>query len=380
MIQDVANALVLYEAVAVPHASTGPLSGLSFVVKDLFDVAGHPTSAGHPAIEARLGVARRNADAVDRLLAAGARFVGKSITDELAFSLTGRNPHFGTPRNGGAPGRLPGGSSSGSASAVSSGLCDFALGTDTAGSVRLPASYQGLWGIRPTHGRVSLDRCVPLAPSFDTAGWFARSADVLERVGAALLDEDVAFIPASDIQVATDAFALVPGSLEPDLGVSATLAPMDLEAIVEAGRVLQAQEAWQTHKALPSQVLEQLSAPVRARLEAGRGVTATALSEARTIRSRVQKHLDRALVNGPILLPTVDHGAPSASSSEDELARVRNGALRLLYPASLAGVPQITMPARSVDGLPLGLSLIGPRGSDRSLIRLAAQIFPKVAL
>jgi Asp-tRNA(Asn)/Glu-tRNA(Gln) amidotransferase A subunit family amidase len=111
---------------------------------------------------------------VQRLLDAGAQFVGKAHTDELAFSMNGRNAHFGTPRNGGAPDRIPGGSSSGSASAVSNGLCDFALGSDTGGSVRTPASHCGLFGIRPTHGRISLERVLDLAPSFDTCGFFTR--------------------------------------------------------------------------------------------------------------------------------------------------------------------------------------------------------------
>jgi len=165
---DPARAFMPYPAVSVPHAERGPLSGLTFAAKDLFDVAGYPTGSGSPTMLAMSGVKTRTAPVVQALLDAGARFVGKTITDELAFSMSGKNSHFGTPVNGGAPDRVPGGSSAGSAAAVSNGLCDFALGTDTGGSVRAPASHCGLFGIRPTHGRVSLEGCHDLAPSFDT--------------------------------------------------------------------------------------------------------------------------------------------------------------------------------------------------------------------
>ena len=148
--RDPAHAFMPYPAVPVPHAPSGPLSGLTFAAKDLFDVAGYPTSAGSPHMLAMSGIKTRTAPTVQKLLDAGARLVGKTITDELAFSMSGKNAHFGTPVNGGAPDRIPGGSSAGSAAAVSNGLCDFALGTDTGGSVRAPANHCGLFGIRPT--------------------------------------------------------------------------------------------------------------------------------------------------------------------------------------------------------------------------------------
>src|SRR3712207_5013033 len=187
---DPARAFVPYPAAEVPNAASGPLSGLTFAVKDLFDVTGYPTGGGSPHLLAMSGVKTRTSPAVQRLLDSGARFVGKTHTDELAFSLNGKNAHFGTPVNGAAPERIPGGSSSGSASAVSHGLCDFALGTDTGGSVRGPASHCGLFGLRPTHGRVSLEGCLDLAPAFDSCGFFARNADVFLRVGEVLLGED----------------------------------------------------------------------------------------------------------------------------------------------------------------------------------------------
>ena len=189
-LHDPARAFIPYPDVPVPHAGTGPLCGLTFAVKDLFDVAGYPTGGGSPFVLARSGIKSRNAPAVQRLLDAGARFVGKVVTDEFAFSMNGSNVHFGAPVNGAAPDRISGGSSSGSAAAVSHRLVDFALGTDTGGSVRAPANHCGLYGIRPTHGRVSLEAVMDLSPSLDTCGWFARDARTFTRVAEVLLGDD----------------------------------------------------------------------------------------------------------------------------------------------------------------------------------------------
>lgn len=166
----------------------GPLAGVTLAVKDLFDVAGLPTGAGSPEWLATHPVPNESAAAVSRLLDAGAHIVGKTHTDELAWSLNGENAHYGTPQNPNAPGRIPGGSSSGSAAAVAGSLVQIALGSDTGGSVRLPASYCGIYGIRPTHGRIDLRGVVPLAPSYDTVGWFARDPMLLSTVGKVLLN------------------------------------------------------------------------------------------------------------------------------------------------------------------------------------------------
>src|ERR687893_775277 len=225
---DPARAFVPYPAVPVPNAPDGPLAGLTLAVKDLYDVAGYPTGGGSPHVLAMSGIKARTAPTVQNLLGAGARFVGKTHTDELAFSMNGKNAHFGTPVNGAAPDRIPGGSSSGSASAVSNGLCDFAIGTDTGGSVRAPASHCGLFGIRPTHGRVSLEGCHDLAPSFDTCGFFTRDGATFARVGEVLLGPDSHPLPPSPkVLLARDAFALLAGpvreALQPALRQAAAV-------------------------------------------------------------------------------------------------------------------------------------------------------------
>lgn len=188
--EDPYRAFMPYPPVAVPNAPGGALAGLTLAVKDIFDVAGYRTGCGCPTRLAASPVAEATAPTVQRLLDAGARFVGKTHTDELAWSMYGMNAHFGTPVNPATPDRIPGGSSSGSAAAVAGGLADIAIGSDTGGSVRAPASFCGIWGLRPTHGRVSLEGAMALAPSFDTCGVFARDGATLARAVDALMDDD----------------------------------------------------------------------------------------------------------------------------------------------------------------------------------------------
>lgn len=171
----------------IPGSGQGLLKGLSFTVKDVFAVAGHRSSAGNPDWLRTHEPAAAHAPAVRRLLEAGADLRGAAHTDELMYSLGGENYHYGTPVNPHGKDRVPGGSSSGSAVAVSAGSVDFALGTDTGGSVRVPSSYCGVFGFRPTHGAVPLEGVIPLAPGFDTVGWIAGSAELLLKVGRVLL-------------------------------------------------------------------------------------------------------------------------------------------------------------------------------------------------
>src|SRR5215468_9137493 len=190
VVNDRLGAFCHHTHVEMNGASHGPLLGLTFAVKDIYDIAGHRTGFGSPDWLRTHGLAARTAPVVQRLLDAGARLVGKTHTDELTWSLTGENAHYGAPVNVNAPGHITGGSSSGSASAAAAGVVDFAIGSDTGGSVRVPASFCGILGMRPTHGRIPLDGVCPLAPSLDTCGWFARDAGIFERVGRALLCDD----------------------------------------------------------------------------------------------------------------------------------------------------------------------------------------------
>ena len=388
-VNDTAHAFIPYPDVPVPQAGSGPLAGLCFAVKDLFDVAGYPTGGGNPFVLARSGIRTRHAATVQRLLDAGARFIGKTVTDEFAFSLNGNNAHFGAPVNGAAPSRIAGGSSSGSASAVSSRLADFALGTDTGGSVRAPANHCGLYGIRPTQGRVGLQGCMDLSPSFDTCGYFARDIGTFARVSDVVLGQDPAPLPETvrllrPVDVwqllapeVTAAFAEPSGRVEQALGAAApiTVALEDFDAMYLHYRYVQGREAWTSHGGLIEHHAIPLGPGVAERFAWARGVTDAQVGVATAYRNRFRTHLARLLgADGVLLMPTLPDVAPLRSDSEASLDRYRHAAFRMLCIAGLAGFPQLSMPlARRIDA-PLGLSLLGPAGSDRSLVALAERI------
>jgi amidase len=324
---------------------------------------------------------------VQRLLAAGARFVGKTVTDELAFSMNGQNAHFGSPINGAAPQRISGGSSSGSASAVSNRLCDLALGTDTGGSVRAPASHCGLLGLRPTHGRVSLHGALDLAPSFDTCGWFTRDAQTFARVADVLLGADPVPAPTR-LLWPTDLWALLAPAAEPTARAAAERAqtvlgraePMtvvleSLDAMYWHFRHLQGREAWTTDGPLIERYAPPLGPGVAERFAFSRGVTDAQVAEATAFRARFTAHLEALLgTDGVLLLPTMPDIAPLRSDTDAALEDYRNRAIRLLCAAGLAGLPQLSLPLAGRDGAPMGLSLLGPRGSDRALVAMAERL------
>jgi amidase len=388
-LHDTAHAFVPYPDAPVARAGTGPLSDLSFAAKDLFDVAGYPTGGGSPIVLAMSGIKTRTAPTVQKLLDAGARFAGKTVTDELAFSMNGNNAHFGAPVNGGAPLRITGGSSSGSASAVSSNLCDFALGTDTGGSVRAPANHCGLYGLRPTHGRVSLEGALDLAPSFDTCGWFARDVGTFARVADVLLGADAVALPgrvrllrpddvwALAVPAAADALQGAADRVQSLLGPAqgTTVAMESFDAMYWHFRYLQSREAWLTDGPLIERYAPPLGPGVAERFAWSREVTDAQVATARIFRTAFRAHLSALLGNdGVLLLPTMPDIAPLRSDSEASLEDYRNRAIRMLCIAGLAGLPQLSMPLATRDGAPLGISLLGPAGSDRSLVALAERI------
>jgi amidase len=374
----------------VAGAGSGSLASLTFAAKDVFDVAGHRTGAGNPDWLRTHEPATVTASAVQRLLDAGATLIGKTHTDELTFSLNGENHHYGTPVNPHAPGRVPGGSSSGSAVATAAGLVDFALGTDTGGSVRLPAGNCGIYGFRPTHGIVPNDHVVPLAPGFDTVGWFARDAAMLERVGRELLPGAAAHRPPVRLLLATDAFGLVSGRERPALDpaiaqITGALGPAQDVLLYPNGsrewmmafRILQGAEVWQGHGEWIRQTRPEFGPEIHGRFEWAASIDPDGLPHAREVRAEVTRHMDRLLgQDGILCIPTSPSIALPLNSRGDELEQFRCNALALLCVAGLAGLPQVSLPLASFDGCPLGISLLGPRHSDARLLQLACSICP----
>ncbi|MGH6919492.1 MAG: amidase, partial [Geminicoccaceae bacterium] len=292
--QDPLGAFVPQGRMQRAGASKGPLSGATFAVKDIFDVEGTVTGRGNADWLASHGPAAANAPAVQALLDAGARLVGKTITEELAFGVIGINPHYGMPENVAAPGRVPGGSSSGSAAAVGAGLVDLALGSDTGGSIRIPASYNGILGMRPSHGRISLDGIMPLAPSFDTVGWFARDPALFVAAGRVLLDDHRPARPVGRMLLARDAFARVEPEALPALQAAVaelervlgpaepvTVSDEGLDSWYDTFRTLQGGEAWAVHGPWIEQAKPRLGPQCAARFAFAAKVDAADVERAR---------------------------------------------------------------------------------------------------
>ena len=372
---------------AVKGSGAGPLSGLTFGVKDIYDIAGNKTGFGSPDWLATHEAASHTAPVVAALLAAGADMIGKTQTDELTYSLNGENAHYGTPVNVNAPGRIPGGSSSGSAAATAGKLVDFALGSDTGGSVRAPASFCGIYGIRPTHGRVSLEGACALAKSFDTAGWFARDAALLERIGRVLLGES-GVVKHGAALLAEDGFALLGGgaveALQPALEkIKAVIGPLQKVTVsgeglpqwFQAFRVLQGAEIHQQLGAWVAQVQPQLGPGVRERMQWTATITAADIAGAQAVRDAARRRMDELLKDNAVLvLPTVPDIAPLLNTPAAALDDFRARAMSLLCIAGHAGLPQVTMPLAKLNGCPIGISLIAARGNDALLLELARRI------
>ena len=383
--KDELGAFCRHTHVSLRGAHGGPLSGLTFGAKDIYAVAGHRTGFGSPDWLRTHPPAARTSPVVQQLLDAGADMVGRTHTDELTFSLNGENAHYGTPVNVNAPGRIPGGSSSGSAAAVAGALVDFALGSDTGGSVRAPASFCGIYGLRPSYGRVSLVEACPLAPSLDTAGWFARDAALMERVGAVLLGEEPQDTVSARLLVAQDAFDLIAHSasaaLKPGFERVAsllgkpervTVSDEGLREWLEVFRLIQGSEIWKQHGAWVREAKPHLGPGIRQRVEWASTIDEKDAAQARVKREGIAQRMAALLGTDRVLaLPTVPDIAPLRNSDPHATEDLRARALTLLCIAGLARLPQINLPFGKLNGCPIGLSLIGPRDGDMMLLAIA---------
>jgi amidase len=372
----------------VTGASAGPLAGLGVAVKDLYDIAGSRTGGGSPDWLAAQKPAAAHATAVKKLLDAGATIVGKAICDEFFYSVSGANAHYGTPANLRAPKRLPGGSSSGSAAATAAGVCDLALGSDTGGSIRIPASFCGIYGIRPTRGRVDLSGAMAMAPSFDAAGWFASGPGLFRRVGPVLLDGARIDAPLQQLIIAGDAFAQADAEVAALLNAAlqrarsalpaprhARIAPDGFDSWREAFRVIQGFEAWQRYGEFVTRARPQLGPGIKERMAFAATVQQADATAARHVHDQARTHLRTLLPPGTILaIPTAPCIAPLIDTPADALESFRVRVMRLTCIAGLSGLPQVSIPAGTVSGCPVGLSIVGWAGGDEALLDLAVTL------
>lgn len=373
----------------IAGAPSGILSGTTFVVKDFFDVEGFVTGAGSPDWQKTHEPAVSTAPVVSTLLNAGARLKGKSCSDELAFSLDGINPYFGTPLNPQLPDRIPGGSSSGSASSVSCGFVDFAVGTDTAGSIRVPASYCGIYGFRPTYGAVNIEGAIPLGQSFDTVGWFARSPELLYTIGQVLLPSNSSGgITAAS--VVRNMFNLIPADIGqhllwasdsvfehvkrlPDLEISG----YTLDACASIFGVIRSCEAWRNFGPWIEEHHPDVSPTVVARLIEGQTISADEEQMARRIKKELEEYFDSLIAtHGVLLIPTTWAMPPLRNAGADELLDNRKKNLRLTALAVASGLPQVSIPIEVAPGVKLGLSIIAGRNQDLDLLSLVRDLRP----
>jgi amidase len=385
-----------YRSCFVPHdlaaplkgAASGPLAGLSAVVKDMYDIAGERTGCGSPEWLATHPPAARNCPPVQKILDAGATIIGKTVCDEYFYSVSGANAHYGTPVNIRAPGRLPGGSSAGSAAACGAGLCDFALGSDTGGSVRVPASFNGIYGLRPTHERIEHSGVADMAPSFDVPGWFAATPGVFRKVGAVLLDNRRVAAQIDRVVVLEDAFAQAE---EPVADLLRTLlefmsddlpgmahgriAPDGFDPWREAFRIVQAYETWQTFGAFVTKHRPNIGPGVKERMQFASTVTSAQADASREVVNKARDHIRQIVVPGTVLaLPTAPSIAPKIEISGAELEEFRTRVMRLTCTSGISGLPQMNVPGGTINGCPIGLSFIGWAGGDEALLDLACEL------
>lgn len=376
----------------LPATGTGPLTGMSVAVKDLFALGGFRVGAGNEEWLAQSSAETTTAPAAAALLAAGAEVAGIARTDEFAYSLAGTNAHYGTPPNPNAPGRISGGSSSGSASAVALGQATIGLGTDTGGSIRVPSAYQGLFGIRTTHGAVSTEGLLPLAPSFDTVGWMTRDAATLAAVGSVLLPQHqpaapltgAVFAPGTLTLAEPDVVLAVENSLDIWAGTAvlpaldwAGLRTSELPAWLAAFQTVQGFEAWQQHGPWIRRHWSALGADVAARFRTASLIERHQTEAARDALRAARQHIRSVVGGGVLVLPSASSVAPQlaeAALGGQAIERVRRSTMQLTCIAGIAGLPAVNVPLSTDAGLPCGLSIVGPANRDAELITLAIRL------
>lgn len=379
----------------VPPTASGPLDGLRVAVKDLVDVAGHVTAAGNPTLAAG-PPATGHAAVVAAVLAAGASVVAKTATDELAMGMFGANSHFGTPPNPAAADRVPGGSSSGSASAVAAGAVDLGIGTDTGGSIRVPGAFCGLVGLRPTHGRIDVAGVRPMAPSFDTVGLLARDVATVttafsvlaspaprRQIGEVVVFSDLLELATAEVQALTSAvIGRWAGAWGLTVRFERLVAPPLPEDLVSVFWPLMSRELWQSNGDWVLAEHPVLGEGIEERIRAAGQVDDAAVEAAKSQRDLLRRRLATLLDEAIGMLPTTIDAAPSRRASHGDLMAFRDRNLAFVVPASLGGSPQLTLPIGSVRSAelgteaPVGVSLFGLPGDDELLLGLAAEVSP----
>lgn len=372
----------------IQQTESGQLKGLSFGVKDVFEIKDYRNSAGNPDWLQSHQASKQYAPVINQLLEQGACLKGTTHTDELMYSLNGENFHYGTPVNPRASDRIPGGSSSGSAVAVSAGIVDFALGTDTGGSIRVPSSYCGIYGFRPTHGLVDSKGVIPLAKSFDTVGWMTRDPNVLLAVGEVLISEGTNDMEEfSSLFFVKEAWSYVDKLtksrylqnievLKENYNTQYVNVTKDgLVKWAELFRNTQGIEIWNEHGEWINRVKPAFGPGIAERFQWASTLNKEYLSEYEEEREVIKGQLTALLKsNGLLVIPTTPGEAPLLNLTVEEMEQYRSKTMQLTCIAGLCGFPQVTIPLMKENGIPLGLSFIANHYSDLKLLRWVQQL------
>ncbi|MFP3124914.1 amidase [Ectobacillus funiculus] len=379
------------EDINIEATGAGRLNGLSFAVKDVFAIQGYTNGAGNPDWLRTHMPAAQHAPTIERLLKHGAKLKGTVQTDELMYSLNGENFHYGTPVNPKAVDRIPGGSSSGSAVAVAAGLVDFALGTDTGGSVRIPSSYCGIYGFRPTHDAVLVDGVIPLAKSFDTVGWMAKNPELLLEIAHILIDDQGAEGQFHNIFWAEEAWGVLNTNDKEALlafqpALEEIMSHSEWIKISEEGlaewantfRILQGLEIWSEHGEWIRRENPSFGPGIAERFQWTSTLKKSESLPQYELREKIRQSMSNLLGEaGLLVIPTAPGAAPLLKLQGEKAEQYRAKTMQLSCIAGLAGLPQITLPLAKVNGLPIGLSFIANRHQDLKLLRWTSEFLAK---
>lgn len=385
---DPLQAFVRDNHIALEGSKEGNLKDYVFAAKDVFMIKGSTVGNGHPDWLKNNGPDPFTSSAITKLLNEGADLVGKTICDELCYSISGENWHYGSPINPNDVRRFTGGSSSGSGAATAGGLVDFALGSDCLGSVRMPATYNGLFGIRPTYQRIANDGEAPYCISMDVLGYVANDPDVFTKVSEVLLGEDTKKTTFNSLYVAQDCFNTVDSDVKEALmpavefiktylndSKDVVVAPEGLDSWVDSFKHVQGYEVWESYGGFVNKYSPRLSRGPKERLEWASTITLNQYRKGLAEKKVIENYFDTFLPKDAILvLPTGANIAPLRTASLEDINRERLQSSSLLCVSPLTGTPQITVPLIKHHGVPLGLTLIGPKGTDMELVRFAAKI------
>ncbi|MBY0095768.1 amidase [Mesobacillus maritimus] len=377
------NAFVKQNLVLEP-TGRGSLDGLTFAVKDVFEIQDYKNTAGNPDWYITHSLGERNAPVIETLLKNGARLTGTAHTDELMYSLNGENFHYGTPVNPKAPGRIPGGSSSGSAVAAAAGTVNFAIGTDTGGSVRIPSSYCGVYGFRPTYEKVTIDGVIPLAKSFDTVGWMSQDLNTLVKVGEVLMNQKApTHVPFTQVFFEEEAWTFMDeesrnsllqvSTILEEMGCSkksVKLSPEGLSTWAELFRSIQGIEIWKEHGSWIESERPVFGPGIAERFAWTSALNSEEWHALKEKQAKIRQHLSTILKeNGLLVLPTSPGEAPLMNLKGELLEQHRTKTMQLTCIAGLSGFPQITIPFKNKQGLPIGLSFISNQHQDLQLLK-----------